>query len=1347
MTSRSDNLKIALVIGLSLLMITTAVVPVFQSSNANSNLSSNPNSTINGLDNPSSPSFSSFAQVPYAVNSISKNVSAPYQGDMNVMVTFAPSNQSRLNSLLENLTNPSSPQYHKYLTKEEFDSAFSPSSSLYENATNYFSGFENTKVTTYQDRLSIVVNAPSSTMGEIFNTTIAKSSIGNSTYFASSAPELPTAIGSHVTQVSGLSNQKIALASDTSGVIPGVSAGKLSVLSTGYPVPINNSGIQYIYGSDLQVAYDEQSLLNVTYPTNEVIATILWAGYNSSNAPVGPFYPTDIYSYYNATLPSYEPHSKVYGVPINGAQQPGISSTYDVSGASGENTLDLEMVGSTAPGSSIYNVYGPNATTETTDAALAFILNPNASFSKLNNVSVISNSWGTPEYNDTSWFTYLQEAQARGITVLASSGDSGDNPASSKYGSNVNYSNDYIGFPSAMAYNNFGVTAVGGDTLTLNANLQIQNETAWYTTANDIADGGPVGSTGGISQVFPEPTWQKSTEANNVIQGKGRGVPDISAMANNTIVNETFDGSNSNDYAYWGTSVASPVEAGIVAEMDAVLNHYNESNLGYLNPMLYKIANEQVTSMNFTNTTGYIQTGQDNSTLPLMAFYNVAYGRNHVNRSQFGYDLVTGWGSIDAYNLTMYNLNVNYSGQDFALSGVENVFNLSGLNVTSYLYDSSTGYYDIVNNYFNASIQQNLFVADALGAPIYWIQNVIYINGSQETGWAMNYSGWVVYPFYGLYPAQTVYEYNYPLGKIVDLPHEFSVKTWLSNLSTLDGQTMNFEVNSHTLQIPVPGASFIIGSYNYTYFWQGKEYSNGPYPGNSYLGGLDPQFGLVGGPSGGLGDFMYPTMGNMTAYIQPMGQNDYIPASTAAFNISVDQTGEISYNLQWVKTGSTRWDLSIQNGSYTQGVLSYFPKTYGLTFSEYNLPAGTMWYVNLSDGLSHNTTSSTMQFQLPNGTYSFSVATILKIYSAPGSTAIINGNGVDVQLVFQYVTYQASFLENGLPQGDTWYVNITGEPGSGPLTTVYSYYTFSTGLHNGTYTFTISTSDKLFEPSTSSGTFQVNGATISESVTFSAVAYQSTFEETGLPSGTPWYVNVTGLNSHESSSNSISLGLQNGTYTYSVATANKDYSTSDSSGTLTVNGGTVSKEIYFSAVFYNISLKEANLPAGLSWTASLNGNSHSASSSEINFSVTNGTYTILVSNMTDYYTNDHSISVEVHGKNVTESVTFQHYAYITGTLSPGNALLTINGRAVSLTGGEFNVSVTAGNYTVHASLQGYNSYSTNVSIGNGQVKELNITLASSSRPMPADEFYAIIGGSVVVVAGIGSYLAIRSRKH
>ena len=791
-----------------------------------------------------------------------------------------------------------------------------------------------------------------------------------------------------------------------------------------------------------------------------------------------------------------------------------------------------------------------------------------------------------------------------------------------------------------------------------------------------------------------------------------------------------------------------------MAEINAVLHTNNQSHLGYLNPLIYPLANRQISQLTQTSTTGYVQTGDYNSTLPVMPFYNVHYGRNNVDYATYGYNLVTGWGSIDAYNLTMYLLPVNYSGKNFALSGVENTLNLSGLDVTSYLYNSSTGSYSTVNTMFNASIQQNMFVADALGAPVYWIQNVIYISGSQGTGWAMNYTGWVVYPFYGLYPTQAIYEYNFPLGKIVNIPHQFKIKTWLTNTSVLNRQTMNFEVNSQVLQIPVPGASFIIGSQNYSYFWQGKYYYNGPYPNNKHTGGLDPQFGLVGGPSDGLGNFTSPTSGNMTAYIEPVGTNGYIPASTSTYNLnfSVDETGELSNNLNWTRTGSGSWNLSIQNGSQTQGVLSYINQSYkasAVTFTETGLPSGMMWYVNITGQSSSGPiAASTYMIWLANGTYDYNTGTQDRSYTSPGGSFNVAGAPVAESITFSLVTYAVTFSESGLPSGATWYVN-TSAGQSGPL----SGASYSVSLPNGTYTYSVSASDKTYLPSYT-GSFTVSGSSVTQSVLFTET-FTVTFNQTGLPSGTEWWINVTGQLSRSSTGATITASLPNGTYTYTVSTVNKEYR--GNGGTFTVNGSSISETAGFAVVTYAITFTETGLSSGTNWSVTLAGLTKHSTSATITFSESNGTYNYTASNITDYFTPSYSGTLSVSGSSQSQSIAYQHYSYIAGTVTPLNATLTINGNPVTATNGNFNITVKAGTYALVASSPGYTAHYANFTLSAGQTYKLTIALhiksAVSTTPAKSSSPpYLYIGiGAVAVIMLVAAAIIVsknkRSGKH
>lgn len=1436
-----------------------------------------------------------------------------YNGMLHVLVTFNLAHQDALNRFLAELSNPVSPLYHKYINRTEFASLYSPGSTFYNNAANYFVE-HNLRVHRYSDRVSIQVSGSASGVAAIFNTTINTYGAGAQSYFApSSSPELPSWLAGSVSSVSGLSNLSSRVVHINMNAALSRSNIPSSISNNGYPNPIYYNGNQLIWGSDMQVAYQENTLFNFTYPTKEVIATILWSGYDSTTASnVAPFYPADINAYYNKTIPAGQPHAVVYGAPVNGAPEPGLSAQNDTSGAVFENTLDLEMVGSTAPGSSIYNVYGPTASTTSTDAAFAYILNPNASFSALNNVSVISNSWGSGDSNDSAWYTYSQEAQARGITVLASSGDSGGNTASSKYLGGP----DMVEAPSAMAYNSFGVTAVGGTTVVLKSDLTLASQIVWNISSSDTADGGPAGSTGGLSTVFSEPAWQKNSEANSVIgvYGSHRGVPDIAAIANNTLVFITVSGTsyydnNNGFYWAWGTSIASPLVAGIIAEMNAVLKLYGDPNLGYLNPTLYKLGDLQYFNTHSPSQYSYYYSGSYSSNLPALPFSDVVTGKNDLYSAQTAWDLVTGWGSINAYNMTIFLINYNFTGYGAALGGVQDILNVSSLDVTSYTAGGS------IYTQYNASIQQNFFVANSLGAPAYWIQNVIYLVGSNSAGWAVNYTAWSVYPFYGFYFSQAVFKYLFPSHPKITFPHVFDIKTWLSNLSTPTGQLMNFEVNSHVLQIPVPGAAYIIGSLNYNYYYNGTHILNGPFPSSPATGGLSPQFGFVGGPTANVAHFENPTSATLNSYVEPMGSTSFIPASSRAFGLNTTQTGEDALNQNWIQTGNNAWTMGIQNGSHEQGILSYVAGT-NVTFEEQGLPAGTAWYVNLSNGESLRSNSTSVTVQLLQGTYSYTVSTADRSYrNTTGSGQFtVGASNLSILINFTSVKFNAGFTESGLPSGSLWYLNITGMQSM--HTTNTSMYT---QLVNGTYSYSVSTTDKVYRANVSAGTFTVSGSAFSLLIGFGEVTFKVQFSETGLPSRTTWYVNVTGTSNftqdlsgtsatlyanfingsynytiasmansyypqsksgtfsisgssstisvpfeavtynvtlketgfstpdwainisrnsqnwnYTSLSNATSLNLVNGTYSYVLYSMNSSFKPLNRTGTFRVNGSPLSIELRFeelySATFsekglpsgtdwslmvtsnsgfyeglqgigpyilevpngtysftarsgnnlyrpenatgqmiisassfghvftfvpvtYTVSFQESGLSRGTLWKVDLTGsNTLSSDTSTISVKLENGSYNYTILNTSNYYVSGSVGGIlSVHGSNDVIQISYVHYSYITGLITPKNATLTVNGKTVSTASGSFNLTVTNGTYRVKVSLKGYTPFYSNFTLNAGQVHKLNVTLnpvpeKTTSVPGLNNNMLFIAIGLIAIIVIAAVALAARRKR-
>ena len=244
------------------------------------------------------------------------------------------------------------------------------------------------------------------------------------------------------------------------------------------------------------------------------------------------------------------------------------------------------------------------------------------------------------------------------------------------------------------------------------------------------------------------------------------------------------------------------------------------------------------------------------------------------------------------------------------------------------------------------------------------------------------------------------------------------------------------------------------------------------------------------------------------------------------------------------------------------------------------------------------------------------------------STNIPEGNSV-------LSNYCTTFTESGLPAGTAWYVNLSNGMKSGSITG--SSYSFS--LTNGTYGFTIASTDKIYGPSPSYGYFYVRGNSVSKSVSFTEVKYTVTFTESGLPSGTAWYANLSnGMKSGSITGSSYSFSLTDGTYSYTIATADKTYSPSPSSGSFTVNGSSVSKSVSFSEVKYTVTFTESGLPSGTHWSMTFNGATSGSNGTTITFDAVNGTYSYTVSNVSGYSVSSGSISV--NGANITKNVTF-----------------------------------------------------------------------------------------------------------
>ena len=226
---------------------------------------------------------------------------------------------------------------------------------------------------------------------------------------------------------------------------------------------------------------------------------------------------------------------------------------------------------------------------------------PPPSTTRHNKPSVISISWGGPE---SSWtqqaVTALddacQSAAALGVTITVACGDDGATDGGT--GNNVD-------FPASSPH----VLACGGTKLLGSAGT-ITSEVVWNELANNEG-----GTGGGVSTLFPLPTWQAGAGVPAPASASGgRGTPDVAGNADPaTGYTIRVDGET---IVIGGTSAVAPLWAGLIA----VANAQNKTSAGFLNPVIY-VANAK------------------------SGFRDITEGNNGAFSARPGWDACTGLGS------------------------------------------------------------------------------------------------------------------------------------------------------------------------------------------------------------------------------------------------------------------------------------------------------------------------------------------------------------------------------------------------------------------------------------------------------------------------------------------------------------------------------------------------------------------------------------------------------------------------------------------------------------------------------------------------------------------------------
>ena len=648
---------------------------------------------------------------------------------MLLVLKRSPEQEAALEEFMAEQQDPSSPNFHNWLSPQEFGQRFGPAGQDIQTITSWLAlrGFRVESVS--KGRTVIEFSGTAAEVQGAFHTTIHKYVLpnGEQHWANASDPAIPAALAPVVTGVSTLHNF--------------------------FPKPMSHVASTF---SRSRSARPQFTFIDSQGNTNFVVgpadfATIynvtpLWdAGIDGTGQTIA------IVSDSNINLEDARDFRSIFGLPakdpkiiVNGSD-PGL--TIDEV----EAIIDVEWSGAVAKNAQIDLVVSP--TTNTTfggDLSAIYVLNNNLA-------PILSVSFGQCELflgtaQNAFYYSTWQQAAAQGITVSVSTGDDGsagcdfvqgttpaaqpatgglavNGLASTPFnvavgGTEFNYSvanplqfwsstntpntqASALSYIPEETYNDSCTNAVVYTFFGFSSAEAACNDPTvqQFQNSNGTHLAGPVGGSGGASSCiisngsqrsscaggYPKPSWQTGTGVPN--DGK-RDLPDISLFAGDgtisgsayVVCNRDFKGVNNAPCSLTngiflyagGTSVSAQAFAGIMA----LLDQKYESRQGLINPLLYSLAatggNTCASATNPPSACIFYDLNSGTISMPCSVgtpdCLPPANSSNTISvlsgvDAGTGYDLATGLGSVNAANLVSApGWTSATGGDDFSLS-------------------------------------------------------------------------------------------------------------------------------------------------------------------------------------------------------------------------------------------------------------------------------------------------------------------------------------------------------------------------------------------------------------------------------------------------------------------------------------------------------------------------------------------------------------------------------------------------------------------------------------------------------------------------------------------------------
>ena len=568
---------------------------------------------------------------------------------------FSPSQQQQaeLDQLLAEQQDPNSPNYHKWLTPEEFADRFGLAQSDIAVVSAWLTSQGFTVDEVARGRNWIAFSGIAAQVAAAFHAPIHSYVVEGKTHFAPSTDiSVPDAFAGIVSGVTGLhdfapsprivkANPRVT--SSITGnhfIVPGDFATLYNLPSYTNGVPCTSPCLD---GTGQSIAIVGQTDLSTD--TNP--------GRNGTPGANGQQY--DVVTFRNlAGLPPVN-----LQIVVNGTD-PGLQA-----GDANEANLDVEWSGAAAPSAKlIYVITSALQNGQGAFGSLVYAVNNDLA-------PIISVSYGTCESSlDTSTYNLLNQAgiqaNSQGQAIVVAAGDSG----AADCDTNLPATNGLaVDFPGSMPYStSVGGTSFSGDTT--NAADPTQPTQYWAGSTNDVAPSafsyipetawndssglstGTISATGGGASIkYSKPSWQTGP---GVPADGARDVPDISINASpshdETVIcsqSSCVNNYRNTDTTYdviGGTSIGAPTFAGMLA----LINQAKGSAQGNINPQLYPLVQSYPLPGDSNTSWAFNDIITGNNIVACTGSSNGCNGGSLGYSAGPGYDQVTGLGSVDA---------------------------------------------------------------------------------------------------------------------------------------------------------------------------------------------------------------------------------------------------------------------------------------------------------------------------------------------------------------------------------------------------------------------------------------------------------------------------------------------------------------------------------------------------------------------------------------------------------------------------------------------------------------------------------------------------------------------------